>query len=89
MSHHSWIQILGLVASVVLPFFNIPLMARMIRRKSSDDLSLVWVAGVFVCIVATLPAAWKSTDLIFKVYQIINVIFFSGVVFLAFYFRRK
>lgn len=86
---NDWIKPLGLIASVVLPLFNIPLMIRMFRRKSSEDLSLIWVTGVFLCIVGTMPAALTSPDIVFKVYQIINVIFFSGVVFLAFYYRKK
>ncbi len=79
----------GFAASMTLPLFNIPLMMRMIKRRSSTDISLIWACGVFVCIVATLPAAWISTDIIFKSYQIVNVIFFSGVVVLAVYYRRK
>jgi uncharacterized protein with PQ loop repeat len=85
----TWPKVLGLVASVTLPLFNIPLMIRMYRRKSSEDLSLVWVIGVFTCIVATIPAAAVSRDLIFRIYQIVNVVFFSGVTFLAVYYRRK
>ena len=81
------ITLLGLVASIVLPFFNIPLMIRMFQRKSSEDLSLTWVIGVFVCILATVPAALRSPDIIFKIYQIVNVIFFSGVVGFAVYYR--
>lgn len=84
-----WHQWLGLIASVVLPLFNIPLMMRMIRRRSSADLSLTWVLGVFFCIVATLPAAWYSPDIIFKIYQWVNITFFSGVVFFAIYYRRS
>lgn len=84
-----WYHTLGLVASIALPLFNIPLMMRMVERKSSADLSLIWVLGVFACIAATLPAAWHSPDVIFKVYQVINIIFFSGVTFLAVFYRRR
>ena len=85
----SWIRPLGFIASLALPLFNIPLVIRIIRRKSSADLSLTWVIGVFLCIVATIPAALTSPDLIFKVYQVVNVAFFSGVVFFAVYYREK
>lgn len=85
----SWTRDLGLVASIALPLFNIPLMMRMYQRKSSADLSLIWVTGVFLCIVAMVPAAWGSPDIIFKVYQVINVTFFAGVTFLAFYYRKR
>ncbi len=82
-------EYLGLVASVALPFFNIPLIMRMIQRKSSADLSLVWVVGVFVCIVLVQPAGWYSVDFIFKTYNIINLAFFSVVTGVAIYYRKK
>lgn len=87
MPNNPWVQTLGLVSSIVLPFFNIPLMMRMIRRRSSQDLSLTWVIGVFLCLLGMLPAGLRSTDLIFKVFAVVNLIFFSGVTFLAVYFR--
>ncbi len=89
MNNLLWYQKLGMAASIALPLFNIPLMMRMIERKSSEDLSLIWVLGVFACIVATFPAAMHSPDIIFKVYQVINITFFSGVTVLAVYFRIK
>ena len=85
----SWIYWTGMISSVVLPFFNIPLMMRMVRRKSSEDLSLVWVVGVFFCIVGMVPAALRSSDVIFKVFEIVNLIFFSGVTFLTIRYRIK
>jgi len=84
-----WIQKIGLLASITLPFFNIPLMARMIKRKSSQDLSLVWLLGVFICILLMGPAAWTSSDFIFKIFSILNLIFFTGVTVLALWFRRS
>lgn len=89
MPGKSWIEILGFVASVILPFFNIPLIYRMIQRKSSEDLSLVWVIGVFVCIAALFPAAWNSPDRMFRVFEIFNLIFFSAVTFFTIWYRIK
>lgn len=85
----TWVERIGLISSIILPLFNIPLMMRMVQRKSSEDLSLIWVLGVWFCIVGTFPAAMVSADKIFKIYQIINVTFFSGVAFLAVYYRIK
>ncbi|MBI2066865.1 MAG: hypothetical protein HYW02_06835 [Deltaproteobacteria bacterium] len=87
MGTENWIQNVGLVASITLPFFNIPLMIRMVKRRSSEDLSLIWVVGVFSCLLAILPTAWLSTDFVFKVFSIVNVLLFSGVVVLALFFR--
>ncbi|MBF0491440.1 MAG: hypothetical protein HQM15_01510 [Deltaproteobacteria bacterium] len=80
---------LGLLASIALPIFNIPLMLRLIQRKSSDDLSLAWVLGVFFCLLFMLPAGLRSVDEVFRVFSILNLIMFSGVTYLALYYRMK
>jgi uncharacterized protein with PQ loop repeat len=85
----SKIQIIGLIASIVLPFFNIPLIIRIIRRKSSEDLSLVWLFGVYGCLILITPTGWMSTDFTFKVFCLTNVALFSGVVFLVLFYRLK
>lgn len=89
MEGKSWIETVGLIASVILPFFNIPLIYRMIQRKSSADLSLIWVVGVFVCIVAVFPAAWRSPDSTFKIFETLNVLFFGVVTFFTIYYRTR
>ena len=89
MDNPSWIQILGMTSSIALPLFNIPLMARIIRRRSSADLSLIWVLGVFFSLVGMTPAGCQSPDMIFKVFTLINVVLFAGVTFSAVYFRCK
>ena len=82
------LQALGYLASVVLPLFNIPLVVRLCRRKSSADLSLVWVFGVLACLMMILPVAWASTDPVFRLFSILNFLFFSPVAGLALYYRR-
>ncbi|MBU3933522.1 MAG: hypothetical protein KKH11_02500 [Candidatus Omnitrophica bacterium] len=82
------IIILGMLAAIVLPFFNIPLMLRIRRRKSSNDISLTWIYGVFFCALLMLPSAITSKDLVFKLFAIINAILFSGVVYHAIKYRK-
>lgn len=84
-----WAQKLGFISSIILPFFNIPLMMRLVKRKSSEDLSLVWVLGVMICMIGMLPAGLQSEDLIFKLFSVLNFIFFSGVVGLTIYYRKR
>lgn len=79
----------GLWASILLPFFNIPMMMRLYKRKSSEDLSLIWVLGVFFCLAAMEPAGWQSKDFTFQVFTTINLLFFSGVTFMVLYYRFR
>lgn len=67
-------------AGCVLPLFNIPLIMRIVKRKSADDISLVWVFGVWICILLMSPAAFTSQDMAFRMFGWVNVIFFTGVV---------
>lgn len=74
------IEQIGLIAAIVLPLCNIPLIARIERRKSSDDVSLWWAFGVLGCLLAMFPAALVSTDRVFKTFSVINLILFGAVV---------
>lgn len=89
MSLHFIIEKVALVAAVVLPFFNIPLILRVIQRKSSDDISLVWAYGVWACITLMAPSSFTSPDIVWRTFSIINFIFFTIVVAVVFKYRKK
>ena len=72
-------ETIGLIAAVVLPFWNIPLILRIERRRSSKDISLFWCIGVWVCFALMLPSGLRSPDLVFKAFTITNFILFSAV----------
>ena len=78
---------LGMVAGIAMPFFNIPLILKIKRRRSSKDISLSWVLGVWICIVLMTPSAVHSSDQVFRVFGIVNLVFFSGVTVAVLRFR--
>jgi uncharacterized protein with PQ loop repeat len=82
------IQIIGMLSGIIMPLFNIPLILRIIRRRSSGDISLVWVIGVWSCVIAMLPYSLQSRDPVLVVFGIINSLFFSAVFFTVLYFHR-
>jgi uncharacterized protein with PQ loop repeat len=75
------IQAIGMLSGIIMLLFNIPLILRIIRRRSSGDISLVWVIGVWSCVVAMLPSSLQSPDPVLVVFGIINSLFFSAVFF--------
>ena len=83
------IEKIGLVASVCLPLWNIPLIMNIVRRKSSADLSLVWVMGVWVCSLLMLPSGIISKDLLWKMFSVVNITLFTGVMIVAFKYRKR
>ena len=80
---------LGVAMALILPFFNLPLIMRMIERKSSADISLVWLYGVWICTILMSPSAITSHDIVFKTFNIMNIILFSGVVVTVIKYRKK
>lgn len=83
-----WFEWIGIAAGIALPLFNIPLIVKLIKRKSSADLSLTWALGVWLSIIFMTPQALRSTDLAFKAFGIMNVIFFSVVTFFVLKYRQ-
>ena len=81
------IHSLGLIGAIVLPFWNILLILRIGRRRSSKDISLAWTLGVFGCLLLMFPAALVSADVVFKTFSIINLLFFAAVVIQVLRFR--
>lgn len=81
-------ETLGLIAAVILPFWNIPMILRIIKRKSSQDISLSWALGVWICFLLMFPNGLRSPDLTWRIFNIVNMIFFTTVVGVTLYYRK-
>lgn len=77
----------GMIAGIIMPLFNIPLVYKIWKRKSSSDLSLTWALGVWSTIVIMTPSAVLSSDPVFRIFGIANVILFSLVVVFVLKYR--
>jgi len=82
------IENMGLIASITMPLFNIPLIVKIIRRRSSTDISMSWVMGVWVCALLMAPSGFTSKDLIWRTFNIINLVLFTGVVIAVWRYRK-
>ncbi len=89
MEQMSLVEKIGIIGSVGLPLWNIPLIINICKRRSSADLSTSWLVGVWVCSLLMLPNGLASTDIVLKSFSIVNITLFSGVVIVAFKFRQK
>ena len=81
-------KIIGLFAAVILPFFNIPLIIKIIRRQSSADISISWAMGVWICSLLMAPSGFISTDLVWRCYNVVNLVLFTGVVITVLKYRK-
>jgi uncharacterized protein with PQ loop repeat len=79
---------IGLVAAVLMPFFNIPLIVRIIHRRSSADISMSWAMGVWICALLMAPSGFISKDMVWRCYNIVNLVLFTGVVIAVWRYRK-
>ena len=84
----SILEVVSLVSSIALPLWNIPLIAHIIKRKSSADISMAWALGVWVCIVLMAPSGFQSKDLVWRTFNIVNSVMFTAVVFFVLKYRK-
>lgn len=80
---------IGHGAAFFLPFFDIPMILRLLERKRSEDVSLIWTGGVWICTVLMSPKAFTSHDLTLKLFGISNFFLFSILAILVFYYRWR
>ena len=81
-------QRIAMIAAVILPFFNLPLIFRIIRRRSANDISSFWAIGVWLCLLFMAPAGFVSPDIVWRIFNIINFILFSCVVVIILIFKK-
>jgi len=79
---------IALVAAIILPLWNIPLIVRIAKRKSSRDISMYWVAGVWTCFALMAPDGFVSEDLVWRTFNIVNLILFTIVLIVVLAYRK-
>jgi len=80
---------IAFLAAVTLPLWNIPLIVRIIKRKSSKDISIYWALGVWVSFLLMAPEAFNSPDRVWRAFNIMNLILFTAVVIAVLVYRKR
>ncbi len=78
----------ALIFGIIMPFWNIPLVYRVVKRRSSRDISIFWALGVWTCQLLMVPSALLSPDIVWKVFNIVNIVIFSFVVLIVLAYRK-
>ena len=73
---------------MALPLFDIPLIVRIFKRKSSADISVSWAVGLWVCAVLMAPSSFIAGNAIAIGFNIVNVVMLSGVLFAVIKYRK-
>jgi uncharacterized protein with PQ loop repeat len=82
------VETIGLWAAIILPLWDIPLMVRVVQRKSSQDISLLWIFGLWGTSVLMAPSAFISGDKMAMGFNTVNVIMLTAVLIVVFKYRK-
>jgi uncharacterized protein with PQ loop repeat len=82
------VERIAIFAAIMLPLWNLPLIARIIRRRSSEDISLYWALGVWVCMLLMAPSGFTSEDPVWRVFNITNLSLFTVVTIVVLRYRK-
>lgn len=82
------IKTIGFWAAIMLPLWDIPLIIQVIKRKSSQDISIMWAAGLWATAILMTPAAFVSHNIIAIGFNIANVTMLSAVLFVVVKYRK-
>lgn len=85
----SILETISLICAVIMPLFNIPLILKILQRKSSQDISLVWALGIWICILLMAPSGFQSKDIVWRTFNITNMILFTAVVIVVLKYHKK
>ena len=83
----SW-ETIGLWAGIILPLWDIPLIVRIIKRKSSADISLGWIWGLWGASVLMAPNAFIVGNQLAIAFNIVNVIMLSIVLLVVIKYQK-
>ena len=79
---------IGLLAATILPLWDIPLIVRIVRRKSSQDISLIYAVGIWVTALMMAPSAFVSGDKLAIGFNTMNVIMLTAVMVVTIKYRK-
>jgi uncharacterized protein with PQ loop repeat len=82
------VKTIGLWAATILPLWDIPLIVRIVRRKSSQDISLIYAVGIWVTAVMMAPSAFVSGDKLAIGFNTMNVIMLTAVMIVTIKYRK-
>jgi len=82
------VKTIGFWAAVILPLWDIPLILRIIKRKSSEDISIVWAVGLWATSVLMAPSAFISGDRIAVGFNTVNVATLTVVMIVVCKYRK-
>jgi uncharacterized protein with PQ loop repeat len=82
------VKTIGFWAAIIMPLWDIPLIMRIISRKSSQDISLGWIVGLWSSSVLMAPSSFITGDKIAMGFNTVNVTLLTAVLIAVFKYRK-
>ena len=82
------LKTIGIWAAIILPLWDIPLIIRVIKRKSSQDISMAWAVGIWATAVLMTPSAIISGDVQAIGFNVMNLTMLTGVMIVVIKYRK-
>ena len=79
---------IGFWAAVIMPLWDIPLIIRVIQRKSSQDISMAWAVGIWVTAILMAPSSFITGDKQAIGFNVMNVIMLTAVLVIVIKYRK-
>ena len=77
----------GSIAGAALPLFDIPLIVRIVKRRSSKDISVLWAVGLWASSAAMVPAGILSHEWASKAFNIVNITMLTALLMVVIKYR--
>lgn len=82
------LKTIGFWAGVILPLWDFSLISHVIKRKSSQDISLGWAFGLWLSSVLMAPSAFVARDKLAIGFNVVNVVMLTAVLVVVFKYRK-
>lgn len=80
---------LGYICSMIVPVFHIPLIMKLVRKKSSQEWSLLSVIGFWIATLGIQPWALMTDDRALTILNTLSLMFISVELVLVIKYRRN
>ena len=81
-------ETIGFWAGIMLPLWDIPLIVRIIQRKSSADISLLWIWGLWLTSILMTPSAFMVGNILAIGFNVVNVVMLSIVLIIVIKYQK-
>jgi hypothetical protein len=82
------LKTIGFWAGIIMPLWDIPLIVRVVQRRSAQDISKSWIVGLWITSVLMTPSAFIASDKMAIGFNVVNVTMLTAVLIVVIKYRK-